>query len=216
VSKIEIRKLLQKDEIEVIRICHKTGYMGEDCAGYFNDRVLFGYFYCTPYLKYEPESCFVAVDKENNQVAGYLIGTPNTAQYEKDFGKKMLWRIISRLIFYTSWKHPESLREVLYWKRHAQSGHTPFMHKDYQAHLHMNVLSEYQRLGIGSRLIDNFEAHLKAKRIGGFFLETSNHNQKAIRFYQKSGLKIQDEFSQVFWSGVSDYKNIILVKKIES
>jgi ribosomal protein S18 acetylase RimI-like enzyme len=60
---------------------------------------------------------------------------------------------------------------------------------EYPAHLHMNLLPDYQGKGIGTRMILHFEDHLRVKGVGGVHLQTSNYNFKALPFYEKMGFR---------------------------
>jgi ribosomal protein S18 acetylase RimI-like enzyme len=88
---------------------------------------------------------------------------------------------------------------------------------EYPAHLHIDILNEYQRQGIGSRLIQKLENHLKKNQIKGVHLGTSSKNVKAIRFYNKMG------FSQIYegppgynmWKEEPDVRSLIFAKKIK-
>lgn len=83
---IVIRRCIKKDEDTIINICHDTGFLGENLKNknMFNDKKLFGYLFCTYYLRYEIKNCFVAEDVLNNKLIGYIIGTMNTKN-RKDY-----------------------------------------------------------------------------------------------------------------------------------
>jgi len=67
------------------------------------------------------------------------------------------------------------------------------LNSEYPAHLHINVLPEFQHSGIGTQLIRHFEDHLRCLGIRGVHLETSSRNHKAIPFYLKQGYAIVKE-----------------------
>ena len=71
-----IRKCRKSDAKDIMHVCYKTGYMGEDVTDYFKDKKLFGLLFCLYYPKYATEYCFVAVDK--GRVVGYILGHPDT------------------------------------------------------------------------------------------------------------------------------------------
>ncbi len=202
-------------ERAVVDICHKTGYMGEDCTGRFDDVTLFGYLFCTYYLRYEPDNCFVAIDKGSEKVVGYIIGTLDAGGYPKAFSRKMKWRIVARMVFLTSWRHPRDFRQVLDWNKHDSSEESHLPDDKFKAHLHINILPGYQRHGIGKKLIELFENRLRSQNIGGVYLGTSNHNTKALGFYEKNGFKLHMEKPDQFWRGVTDYKSMVFTKEIK-
>lgn len=215
---IVIRECQKTDEEGVLNVCYKTGYMGEDLTGTnkFNDIKLFGYLFCLYYLRFETKNCFVAVDKSNDdKIAGYILGTLDSRKQEKQFAMKMLWKIISRVLFLTSWRYNESFRSVLYFLNNlGPKQKIENLYEEYPAHLHINVLPEYQHLGIGSKLLSKFEEHLRTYKVPGVHLATSNRNVKAIPFYHKKGYELILEQKTRFWKGVDDYKNLIFVKKL--
>ncbi|BCJ85227.1 GNAT family N-acetyltransferase [Effusibacillus dendaii] len=215
---IYIRPYQHADEQSVLQICYRTGFMGQDLSGTnrFNDRKLFGYLFCLFYLRYETEHCFVAVDRSNgDKVVGYILGTLDTRNQNRQFAWKMGWRIALRLLFYTGWRYTESFREVIFFLKGARSKIEPNpLYKVYPAHLHINVLPEYQHCGIGSKLLDRFEQHVRKSGVAGIHLSTSNRNLKAIPFYRKKGYDLLLEKEDTFWSNVPDYKTLVFAKKL--
>lgn len=216
-SNIIIRKYKSSDEKEIVNICHNTGYMGEDLTNndIFNDVKLFGYLFCFYYIRYETHNCFVAVDKNNNKVVGYILGTLNTKKQESLFKKKMILKIALRSISYTIWKHPESIKALLFFIKSLDLKDEPKdLYKNYPAHLHINILPTYQHLGIGTMLISNFEKHVRSNNVVGIHLRTSNKNVKAIPFYGRNGFDVIYEKEAEVWKDVKNYKNMIFGKKL--
>jgi len=199
-----------------IAICHATGFMGYTLEGTdrFNDRKLFAYLFCWYYLCYEPQHCFIAIDTgKGSRVAGYIIGTTDTAGMLARLPLRLYPRILTRLICVTMWRYHESYSELLYWLRNGATESDP-PPEGYPAHLHINILHEYQGLGIGSRLMQSFETMCANQGIEGIYLETSSHNNLAIPFYLKHGYQVLDDKEMTFWSGVDDYRKITFGKKL--
>ncbi|HBP62874.1 MAG TPA: hypothetical protein DD730_01065 [Desulfosporosinus sp.] len=212
-----IRKYVRKDEIDVLNICYETGFSGESLksAQLFNDKKLFGYLFCSYYLHFEIENCFVAEDVLNNKLLGYIIGTMDTPKQERLFGLKMFWRIGVRLLSYTWWRHPETIKSILYFVKHAEKNNVPKnLSSEYPAHFHINIISEKQHSGIGSSLLKEFEKHAISHNIHGIHLETTNIHTKAIPFYLKNGYKILYENTRTLWKTIDDSKTILLGKKL--
>lgn len=210
-----IRKLNPRDKEDIIDICYKTGYLGEDLTGkdLFNDKILFGYLFCTYYIEYEPEHCFVAVDK--NKVIGYIIGSDNSIKQENMFKKKMLWRIAKRLMGYSLWVYPESFNSVIHFVFKVNMKPEPQnLFYEYTAHLHINILDDYQHMGIGSELIDSFENEMKKSGVNGIHIRTTNENIKAVPFYLRHGYKVAHEEKCEIWKGEEGCKNLVFVKKL--
>ena len=57
--------------------------------------------------------------------------------------------------------------------------------EDYPAHFHVDILPEYQRMGMGGKLIDTLCDHLKQKGVKGMCLTCGPRNEKAMKFYEK-------------------------------
>jgi GNAT superfamily N-acetyltransferase len=215
-STIIIRQCEKKDIPEIIEICYKTGYVGEDLtnSNKFNDSYLFGLIFCLYYPLYEIENCFVAVD--GNKVIGYIVGTHNSKRQRKWFIIKMLWRIIIRLFACTIWRDPESFLTVMNFSKDITLKLGPNnLFEQYPAHFHTDILSQYQRQGIGTMLIAKFEEHIKSKNICGIHLITSNNNHKAIKFYQSKGYYLIAQEKSYFWRDILNYKSFLFAKNFD-
>lgn len=213
---LQIRKCKKSDESYIAEICYKTGYMREDLTnrGLFNDKVLFSYFFCYYYVMYETENCFVAEDTELNRPIGYIIGTPDTKRQRRRFIAKMSRRIAQRIISVTLWRYPETTRFLLHLIKSLKTEINGLsVSDDYPAHLHINILKEYQRMGIGEKLLNAFEDNI-SDYARGIHLSTTSRNIKAVPFYQKMGYKVAAESPSRMWKQVSTATDIIFVKKL--
>jgi ribosomal protein S18 acetylase RimI-like enzyme len=209
------RPYARTDRAAVTGILHRTGFLGEDLAGtgLFDDRRLFALTNTDGYLRFQKDHAFVAVDDANGRVIGYIIGTPDSAGYDRTFTVRMYPRIAARGFLVSWWKYPESFRHVLGWAREYSDAAIPF-YADYPAHLHINVLPEYQRGGIGEKMMSLFEEHLAALGVKGVHLGTSNRNRKAIPFYEKHGYTILVETPATQWHEVEGLVSVIFGKKL--
>jgi len=211
---IRYRKIEKKDRRGVADICYKTGYMGESLEGrgIFDDRTLFGLIFCIYYQIFEPDNSFVAVD-EKDRLVGYIMGSLDTVSQKKGFDRHMRWRIFCRLAGVTWWRHPGSAKELLRWLKVPELPTPEGLYDDYPAHLHMNLLPEFQGMGIGGKLMRNFLRHVKASRVKGVHLRTSNHNVKALPFYEKEGFVCVSDRLFQFWSDVQNHRVVIFAMK---
>ena len=226
-----IRPYEPRFEDDVVEICWRTGLMGESLegSGRFEDRRLFGLLFCLHYLRFEPETCLVALaprdpgrPEAGDRAVGYVIGTTDTAAQRRDFDRRMVPRIAARLLLYDWWKHPESFRQTLAFARagaRAAEAHGPagtarggaaegeaLGGPEYPAHLHIDILPEWQGRGLGGRLMAAFLDLLRARGCPGLFLETSDRNLKALPFYRKLGFEAVGDPLAVepgeFWLGL--------------
>lgn len=217
-----IRRAKKSDIQGIVHVCYKTGYMGEDATPYFSDEKLFGYLFSQYYPEYETEHCFVAVD--NEKVVGYILGSPDSERQGKMFISRIIPRVIFRLFFITSLKYFSTFKHMfklvaVVIKYIKLPGHMNNMPRDeidkkFPAHLHINILEEYQRKGIGGRLIKAFETHMKELEVKGIHLGTSEKNFKAIPFYKKIGYKIVRIDRVNIWPNEPDIRSITFAKKI--
>ena len=168
-----IRKYKPSDKERLRYICKET--TGEEnkkntalldsIAIIFND-----YF-----TEYEPDNIFVAVNEEDSAV-GYVICSTDISL----FRKKMLSEFSKRV------KNtcPSSL-PMLYATVIAVFI-TP---KKYRTHLHIDLLPEAQRQGLGTKLIDNLASHLKANKIANVSVMTISKRSMGYKFYVKYGFR---------------------------
>ncbi len=138
------------------------------------------------------------LDTRKGKVVGFICGTLNTALQEKRFARKMIWQIVTRALLVTSWRSPKTFTTLIrLGKMLVELKEDPELTAEiqtyYPAHLHINVLPEYHRTGIGTRLLQRFEAHLVDLDIHGVHLGTSSRNHKAVPFYHKHGYTLLKE-----------------------
>lgn len=199
-------------------ICYQTGYLGESLVGtnLFNDKILFCNIFCNYYLKYEKENCFFAYDEENGKCVGYIIGSMNTKKQEKMFLFRFLPKILLRVLFVTIFAYPETIKSIIYFlKNNKSEKYSKTMYREYPAHFHIDILKEYQRYGIGTKLINKYEEHMKNNNIEGIHLKTSSLNVKSIPFYKKNGFTIFSERIISPWKNMKNIKEIIFCKKLK-
>ncbi len=135
--------------------------------------------YCDYYIEIEPENCFVATD-ENDKAVGYIISTENFDKFKEIYMADYYTRI-------KKWEYrrrKSARRTIIPHEKHKQ---------DYPAHLHIDILPEYQRMGLGHKLTDALVEQLKAKDVKGIMLTTWIKNEKGRGFYDKYGFTLLEE-----------------------
>lgn len=184
-------------------ICYRTGYTGEDLTGkgVFNDRELFCLLFVDYYISYEKDNSFLAIDPKIDRAVGYILGTLDSRRQAFAFVRKMLPKIFGQIFRTTLFSHPESMKAVFVFIRSLFTHTNPKgLFKDYPAHLHINVLEEYQDDGTGSRLLEIYEGHLLSRNCRGVHLQTTDQNTKAVRFYLKKGYRQMDKKPAILWA----------------
>ena len=129
--------------------------------------------YCDYYIEQEPENCFVAAD-DHDRAVGYVICTENYDKYFAGITAEYLPRFRP---------DDEDARDGILHSADPQREYKA----EYPAHLHIDLLPEYQRMGIGHKLVDTLCAHLRAKGIPGVMLTAGVDNVKGRSFYRKYG-----------------------------
>ena len=217
---IEIIKYQSKYRNDVIKVCFETGYMGKSASDYFKDSYLFGLLFCLYYVDYEPENCFIAVDTQQGAV-GYILGSLDTEAQDQAFRRNIIPKIIKQMLFKTIWRYPSSFKTVLHFRKVFSNSPSAPNEREiiqlYPAHLHIDILTPYQRIGIGSKLLKKFENLLFEYNINGVHLGTSSYNEKAIQFYYKHGFELlyQGPKGYGMWPTAPDARSLIFGKKIK-
>ena len=134
--------------------------------------------YLDYYLDCESEFCFVAANDAGTPV-GYVICAPDFKKYsERFFSNKLPYS--AKLIKSDPGVWLAKKAETLLLKKTAA---------EYPAHLHIDILPEGQRIGIGTALVDALKEKLRAHGVPGVFLLCSAKNEKGVNFYRKYGFK---------------------------
>ena len=144
--------------------------------------------YCDYYIEKEPENCFVAVD-ENDRAIGYIISTQDFDKFYPVF----LDEYYTRIKKWEFKRRKSALRSVIPHEKYKE---------EYPAHLHIDVLPEYQRMGLGHKMTDALLAHLKEKGVKGIMLTTWIKNEKGRGFYDKYGFTLLAEMKNCAVYGI--------------
>ena len=174
-----IRKYKASDKEQLRFICKETtgeenkknADLLESIPIIFND-----YF-----TEYEPENIFVAVNDEDKAV-GYVICSTDIPLFRKKMLQEFRKRVKS--------VYPPSL-PLLY----ATVIAVYITKKKYRTHLHIDLLPETQRQGLGTMLINNLAAHLKNKGIKHVSVMTISKKSMGYKFYKKYGFRTVSRIS---------------------
>jgi ribosomal protein S18 acetylase RimI-like enzyme len=213
---LRFRCAVRGDADGIARVCWHTGYHGENLqgSGRFDDRRLFALLFARYYPLYEPHNAFVAVDT-NGRVAGYILGTTDSRTQARRFRRRMVPRIVFRAAAVSWWRHPESFRALSHFSRVSAAQTVPDdVYERYPAHLHINLLAEFQRGGAGSVLMELFEAHVRAAGAAGVHLLTSERNLKAVPFYQRHGYALERTLTPGLWPDAPEVHGLLFAKKL--
>ena len=149
--------------------------------------------FCDYYARAETEHCFVAVNEKDVPI-GYILCAPSFERWEKGVRENECKQgsFLARTIAKTIVKgEADSMR--------------PFADR-YPAHLHIDLLPECQRMGLGTRLMDTLISHLRELGIPGVMLGVAGDNEKGINFYRCYGFSELDRDKAQILMGISCQK----------
>jgi ribosomal protein S18 acetylase RimI-like enzyme len=151
------------------------------------------------YPDFEPESLFVAESK--GQVVGALLGAIDTKRFEQIYQRQIRSRLLLRLVTGVyGW--PGWLPAILYTEWAERKVIAPKVEcSQYPAHLHIGILPEWRRRGIGTALMMQFAEYLKMNGIPGYHLYASSFHALGVAFYQKLGLELLGQFDWQLHTG---------------
>lgn len=153
-------------------ICVATSWFANDDTP--TNRAMLTAMYCDYYLDNQSQHCFVAVDETDTPV-GYILCAVDVDDYDEkieDLYLPLVRKISSKQYFEFNASHKIA-------QRYVRAGYT--------AHLHIDILPDYHRQGIGTQLVEALENHLKELYVEGIHLVCSAKNQNARAFYEKMG-----------------------------
>lgn len=207
-ERINIRPLEPpKDKPDIRYIACETAFMGRPMEHFMEGREVFADLMTNYYLRYEPESCFVAEDKGKSKVVGYLLGTKDTNRERRISHLFIYPQVALKLLTFQYSLGRKTFHHALRALRSyiVDQNLKPPVDK-YPAHLHINLLAKYRRMGIGTQLMDAFIRYLISNKIKGVHLITTSNNSGAISFYEKYGFNIHRRVKTSLWETLIDEK----------
>jgi ribosomal protein S18 acetylase RimI-like enzyme len=178
-----IRPYQPGDRDAVYDVAVRTGSAGQDARGRFSTDDLIGDIYAGPYLYLEPEHAYV-LDNGTRSV-GYVIGTASSTAYVAACRER--WLPLMRQRYQPPAGPPATEEE----HKLADLFNPELILMDelapYPAHLHINLLPEYQGSGFGRALVSTFLASVAAAGVTSCYLAVRPSNTGALAFYARLG-----------------------------
>lgn len=168
---MHIRSYEEKDKANFRNICIVTAGCTDKTE---KEKQFILRLYCDYYIEKEPENCFALAD-ENDEAVGYILCSENFKAYRKNFVPYL--NDLKELSF---GKYLYAYGEIL--------AHLPAS-KKYNAHMHIDLLPDYQHQGYGSQMITALKNHLSEKGVNGLMLVVGSKNTNAVNFYKKNGFR---------------------------
>lgn len=179
-----IRSYRPADLEAVYDICVRTADGGADARGMYIDDRLMGDIFAVPYVTLEPQHGHV-LDDGSGTAVGYVLGTADTATFVRRYRDEWLPAIADR---YPEPADPPVTRSdmMLGLHLHPERMLVPEL-AEYPAHLHIDLLPEWQGKGFGRGLMDAFLAGVHAAGAPKVHLGMVPTNHGARAFYQRLG-----------------------------
>lgn len=144
-----------------------------------------------------PATCFV-LDDGSGRVVGYCIGTSDTSKFAERWKKDYIPKVNPERVPKPSVQTEDYLMEKEETRDFRTALHNaecsalqawPGELEKYPAHMHIDILPEYQRKGWGSILIDKFFNSVKREGAPGVHLDMVRWNKTGKSFYEKIGFE---------------------------
>jgi ribosomal protein S18 acetylase RimI-like enzyme len=180
-----IRSYRSTDRDSVAEICVLTGAAGKDSREMFPDHRLLPTIFAEPYTHLEPELAFVVDNGE--RAVGYIIGTADTSAFVHAYRHEWLPLVTDR---YPAPTTPAATpaEEMVHLLHDPERMVLPEL-AAYPAHLHMNLLPDYQRKGLGRELVNALVSALRQAGVPGLHLTMLSANVNARAFYDRVGFR---------------------------
>lgn len=180
-----IRSATEADGPSLSRICLLTADAGKSAESLHDFGELPGLVYAVPYVKLPTTWAFVMVDEsKDNLVVGYIVGSKDTRAYERHAGEHWWPAHAERYPPSAMVRDADKMYAKLLRNMHtAEESNIVFS----PAHLHINIMEEYQGRGWGRKLIQAAVDYLKGEGVKGVWLGMDTRNTDARKFYERLG-----------------------------
>ncbi|WAZ21582.1 GNAT family N-acetyltransferase [Streptomyces cinnabarinus] len=165
-------------------ICIRTAHNGGDSRPHYSDPAVFPAAFASPYVELEPEFAFV-LDDGHGQAVGYIVGTADTPRFAADFRTKWLPTVAER--YPAPEGRPSTPDETIADLLHRPERMVVPELIAHPAHLHIDLLPEWQGRGYGRALMRTFLRALHTSGVPAVHLVMSRANTRARAFYDCMG-----------------------------
>ena len=143
--------------------------------------------YAVPYVKLPHTWGFVMERDDTKEVVGYVLSATDTRAFEKAAGETWWPSLAPKYPVEGEHKIAGKPADENYAKLISNRGQTKQECIDFPpAHLHINILEDYQKQGWGRKLIERAVGHLKDDiELDGVFLGVDMKNTDTKRFYER-------------------------------
>lgn len=181
-----VRAYRPDDLPAVYDICVRTADAGGDARGKYRSDQLMGDLYAAPYAVLEPEHAHVLDDGAGTAV-GYVVGTADTAAFVRRYRDGWIPRLAGR--YPDPADPPRTPDDEMLALHHRPERMLVPQLDGWPAHLHIDLLPQWQGAGWGRRLMSAFVDGLRAAGVPAVHLGMVTVNTRARRFYDKLGFE---------------------------
>ncbi len=185
VINLTIRQYKEKDKDNVHFICLNSEGPSKSSKRGMNFTFA---VYCDYYIENEPGNCFVATD-DNDKAIGYIISTQDFDKFKEIYISKYY----PKIQWWEFRRRKSALRAISSQEKYKDK---------YPAHLHIDILPEYQHKGLGRKLMDALCDNLRQKNVKGVMFTVWHKNYNAIKFYEKYGFELIETKETTFVYGL--------------
>ncbi|MEZ7006560.1 GNAT family N-acetyltransferase [Streptomyces sp. AD55] len=179
-----IRPYRPADAAALDDICVRTGHNGRDSRAVYADPAILPAIFAAPYVHLDPGLAFV-LDDGTGKAVGYILGTADTARFAAEFRTAWLPRVADR--YPVPEGPPGTPDEVMATLLHDPERMVFPEAAAYPAHLHIDLLPEWQGRGHGGRLMRAFRRALRERGVPAVHLVMATANTGARAFYDRLG-----------------------------
>lgn len=181
-----IRAYRPTDRAGVANVCVRTADAGGDSRTLYPDEELMPALFAEPYCHLEPELAFV-LDDGTGRAVGYIVGTANTGEFVRHFRDSWIPRVAHRYPKPTT--PPRTPSEQMVVLLHTPERMIVPELAGHPAHLHIDLLPDFQRRGYGRALMNIFLAALHDRGVPAVHLGMVTANTAARAFYDRLGFQ---------------------------
>lgn len=181
-----IRPYRPEDRAAMYDVCVRTAHLGGDSRHLYPDLELMPNLFAGPYAYLEPDLAFVVDNGE--RAVGYIVGTADTAGFVEAWRATWLPLMLER--YPAPSGPPATPSEEMAGLMHRPERMIVPELAGYPAHLHIDLLPEYQRAGHGRALMGAFLGALRGKGVPAVHLGMVTANVNARPFYDRLGFHV--------------------------
>lgn len=179
-----IRRYRPGDREAVEDICVRTAHLGGDSRPHYRDPGVFPATFAVPYAVLEPDLAFV-LDDGDGRAVGYVVGAADTPRFVTAFRTRWLPSAAGRYPLPEG--PPRTPDEELAGLLHDPERMLVPEVAAYPAHLHIDLLPDWQGRGHGRALMRTLLKALGDKGVPAVHLTMVTANTPARAFYDRLG-----------------------------